>query len=84
MWIPAGGINLQATLQAGSASLEIVTPHHPITCSDELAYEEDGTFRCSHAEVPPGDGRTQQCLNGTAALLIFQILTEQMWGTEVG
>ena len=73
---PGGDLNLQATLSLSSATgpdEPIVMPHHPITCSSSLRYEEDGTFACGHASVPPGDGRTQSCLDHTVAPLVRKI-----------
>lgn len=73
-----GDLNLQATLSLSSATgadEPAVRPHHPITCStSSLRYEEDGTFACSHAEVPPGDRRTQSCLDHTIALLLLELV----------
>jgi hypothetical protein len=73
---PGGDLNLQATLSLSSAAgpeEPIVKPHHPITCSSPLRFEEDGTFACGHAEVPPGDVRTQSCLDHTVALLLLEL-----------
>lgn len=74
------GINLQATLSASSAMSQIPTiiPHHPITCSnEELRFEEDGTFRCIHANVGPGDIRTQYCIDHSIALLLLELARER-------
>jgi hypothetical protein len=71
-----GSVNLQATLSASSAlsPLEAPTsPHHPITCPSQLAYDEDGTFACEHTEVGPGDVRTQLCIDHSVALLIIEL-----------
>ncbi|MGH9042635.1 MAG: hypothetical protein ACRDZ3_20665 [Acidimicrobiia bacterium] len=70
-----GGVNLQATLSSSSVveQSEPVRPHHPITCPTELRLEEDGTFSCEHATVPPGDTRTQLCLDHTVALLLIEL-----------
>ena len=73
---PNGVANLQTTLSTssgGNAETPIPTPHHPITCSSALRLEEDGTFACEHAQVPPGDIRTQQCLDHTIALLLIEL-----------
>jgi hypothetical protein len=75
---PGGDLNLQATLSLSSATgpdEPVVKPHHPITCSSSsLRYEEDGTFACGHAVVPPGDYRTQSCLDHTVALLLMELV----------
>lgn len=70
-----GIVNLQATLSTASATdiTEPVRPHHPITCGSQLRLEEDGTFACEHTAVPPGDVRTQQCLDHTIALLLIEL-----------
>ena len=71
-----GGINLQATLSASSAMSTPEgppLPHHPITCTSDLALGEDGTFACEHAEVPPGDIRTQYCIDHSIALLLIEL-----------
>ena len=77
---PGGVLNPQATLSLASATSgpndEVVAPHHPITCATDLRYEEDGTFACGHAEVPPGDRRTQSCLDHTIALLLLELVAE--------
>jgi hypothetical protein len=74
-----GDLNLQATLSLSSATgpnEASVRPHHPITCSSPLRLEEDGTFACSHASVPPGDVRTQSCLDHSVALLLLELVQE--------
>jgi hypothetical protein len=72
-------LNLQATLSLSSVSgpeEQVVTPHHPITCSSSLRYEEDGSFACNHTAVPPGDRRTQSCLDHTIALLLLELVEQ--------
>ncbi|MGH9039202.1 MAG: hypothetical protein ACRDZ3_03130 [Acidimicrobiia bacterium] len=74
-----GSLNLQATLSASSATgpwETFVAPHHPITCSGELRYEPDGCLRCDHAMAPPGDVRTQFCLDHSVALLLIELSTD--------
>ena len=72
-----GDLNLQATLSLASATGAEgdvpVKPHHPITCGSTLRFEEDGTFACGHASVPPDDYRTQACLDHTVALLLLEL-----------
>lgn len=73
---PDGGINLQATLSASSATSTpegAPLPHHPITCTGVLHFEEDGTFGCDHVAVPPGDVRTQYCIDHSIALLLIEL-----------
>ena len=75
-----GDLNLQATLSLSSATGadgSSVEPHHPITCATSpLRYEQDGSFACGHATVPPGDRRTTQCLDHTIALLLLELVAE--------
>jgi hypothetical protein len=71
-----GGINLQATLSASSAMSPpegAIIPHHPITCTSDLRFDDDGTFGCAHTEVPPGDLRTQFCIDHSIALLLIEL-----------
>lgn len=73
--VTAGSINLQATLSATSACNDPPPfPHHPITCTSKLHYHEDATLECEHARTAIGDTRTQACVNGTIAILLFEIL----------
>lgn len=71
----AGGVNLQATLSASSACgvVSDVRPHHPISCSGELAYHADGTLACEHAVAPADDPRTRYCLDHSMALLLIEL-----------
>lgn len=65
---------LQATLSSSTAgdSDGPVLPHHPINCTQTIRFEEDGTFACDHAKVPPGDRRTQAALNLSIATLLIE------------
>lgn len=49
-----------------------VEPHHPITCSSTLRYEEDGSFNCPHAEVTADNPRLVAVLNHSIAILILE------------
>ena len=71
-----GKLNLQATLSASSATgpwETFVIPHHPITCAGDLRYDDEGCFECDHATAPPGDVRTQFCLDHSVALLLIEL-----------
>lgn len=71
-----GGINLQATLSASSAMSPAegaAIPHHPITCTTTLAFTDEGAFSCEHAAAPPGDVRTQFCIDHSIALLLIEL-----------
>lgn len=71
-----GAVNLQATLSASSAMSPpegATIPHHPITCGSVLRYDDDGRFACEHAAVPPGDVRTQYCVDHSIALLLIEL-----------
>ena len=63
---------LQSTLASSSASGEIIYPHHPITCTGTLRYNEDDTFECDHMKVGADDARTKQCLTHSVAILILE------------
>ena len=69
-------INLQATLSAsstGTPGAAAILPHHPITCDGCLRLEEDGRLACDHTAAPPGDHRTQQCIDHSVALLLIEL-----------
>lgn len=70
-------VNLQATISAATAGTGDntipVLPHHPITCSADLYFNEDGDLSCTHAKAPHGDARTQASLNHSVACLIVEL-----------
>lgn len=70
-----GDVSLQATLAACTATgLAVqVRPHHPITCSEQLRLEDDGTLTCAHGAAPPDDERTQYCLDLSLAVLLIEL-----------
>ena len=73
-----GSINLQATLSTSSSGLgDPPTPHHPITCTSELSFHEDGVFACEHTRVPAGDARTQACVDHSIALMLIELLRQR-------
>lgn len=72
-----GSLNLQASLAMGSAMTGPYAKHHPITCTSKLAFHDDGRFECEHGEVPPGDRRTQSCLDHSIAILLIELLREK-------
>lgn len=73
-----GSIRLQATLAAASAFGESMQPHHPITCSlGDLQLHEDGSLECDHVRTPAADQRTQDCVQATAAILLFEMAFEK-------
>lgn len=74
----SGPINLQATLSAASVTSEQHYPHHPITCTGDLYYCEDGSFGCDHAEVGPEDERTVYCIQHSIALLLIEIASNTL------
>lgn len=79
MGIPSD-INLQAVLAAGNppTSMTRDVPHHPISCRDELIWlDEDGRMGCGHAQVPPGDRRTQGCIDHSISILLIELLREK-------
>ena len=69
-----GGLKLQATLSSSSSGTgEIRSPHHPITCNGNLRFEPDGSLCCAHSEAPPGDIRTQFCIDHSISLLLMEL-----------
>lgn len=71
-------MNLQATIASttagtGTDGVAPVLPHHPITCSDEIYFDEEGDFSCTHAKAPTGDKRTQASLNHSMAVLLIEL-----------
>lgn len=78
----AGQINLQATLSASSATAApAIQPHHPITCTTELEYHEDGRLCCEHATTEPDDQRVKYCIDHSIALLIIEEAVRQHGST---
>jgi len=72
--VPGGGLKLQATLSSSSSGTgDALSPHHPITCNGELRLECDGRLACDHAAAPPGDIRTQFCIDHSISLLLMEL-----------
>lgn len=72
--VGSGASQLQSTISAATSTGDSsIHPHHPITCTGHLAYDDDGTFRCDHATAPPDNVRTQQCVTHSIALLIVEL-----------
>ena len=72
--VPGGGLKLQATLSSSSSGTgDVLSPHHPITCNGELRLEHDGSLCCDHSEAPPGDLRTQFCIDHSISLLLMEL-----------
>jgi len=72
--MPGSGLKLQATLSSSSSGTgETLIPHHPITCNGYLRFEADGSFCCDHTEAPPGDIRTQFCIDHSISLLLMEL-----------
>jgi hypothetical protein len=72
--VPGGGLKLQATLSSSSSGTgEQLSPHHPITCNGDLRLESDGALCCAHSEAPPGDIRTQFCIDHSISLLLMEL-----------
>ena len=74
---PGGELKLQATLSSSSTGTgEAVSPHHPITCYGPLRLEGDGRLCCDHSDAPPGDIRTQFCIDHSISLLLIELSSE--------
>ena len=72
--VPGGSLKLQATLSSSSSGTgESLSPHHPITCSGHLRLEHDGRLCCDHSAAPPGDIRTQFCIDHSISLLLMEL-----------
>lgn len=72
-------VNLQATISAataGNSEQEMVLPHHPITCTQGLYYDEEGELSCDHAKSPKGNKRTQASLNHSMAILLVELASK--------
>ena len=70
--------SLQGMLAASSAGTsEIsVVPHHPITCQTPLRFHDDGRLSCEHATAPPGECRTQFCVQHSVAVLLLELAND--------
>lgn len=69
-------VQLQSTCSAATAGCSTNPEnmvHHPITCTGNLAYDEDGSLSCDHQKMEPDDPRTQAVLNHSMALLIIEL-----------
>jgi hypothetical protein len=74
------GESLQPILSTSSAYVEVddgVRPHHPVTCSDNLRYGDDGVLACDHAAAPADDLRTRFCLHYSVSLLLLALLQDR-------
>lgn len=66
---------LQSTISAATSGVGSLPPgvaHHPITCTSDLTFDEDGVFGCPHGEVPVDDSRSKACQIHSIALLIIE------------
>lgn len=63
---------LQSTLATSSAGGDQVYPHHPITCTGVLRYNDDDSFECDHTKVTAEDVRTKQCITHSIAIMIIE------------
>jgi hypothetical protein len=72
--VPGGGLKLQATLSSSTSGTgDTPSPHHPITCNSRLRLEDDGSLCCDHTAAPPGDIRTQFCIDHSISLLLMEL-----------
>jgi hypothetical protein len=72
---PDSSTQLQSTISAATSGVGDLPPdvkHHPITCGEELRFDEDGVFSCPHGAVPNDDKRTKACLIHSLAVLILE------------
>lgn len=69
------GSQLQSTISAATSGIGTLpegTPHHPITCTDKLYYDEHGEFSCEHGSVPPNDERTRAGVIHSLVILLIE------------
>lgn len=73
-----GDVNLQATISSATSSSngEMVLPHHPITCTAGLYYDEEGVLSCDHAKTEKGESRTQAACNHSLAILLIEFASK--------
>lgn len=77
LYTGAADIDLQRTLATYSTEIgPTVLPHHPICCVESIAYEEEGSLSCPHAEVPADSERVQSAVRHSIALLIIELATQ--------
>lgn len=72
-------VNLQATISAATAGqqeYEPVLPHHPITCTAGIFFDEEGELYCDHAKAGKGNKRTQASLNHSMAILLLELASQ--------
>jgi hypothetical protein len=71
----SANLSLQGALSSASAGASdvAVLPHHPITCQSSLEFHGDGRLSCEHATAPPGEVRTQLCLDHSVAILLLEL-----------
>lgn len=79
----SGQVNLQATISASTSAtyeeVDIVRPHHPITCCNGgLYFDYEGEMSCDHAKAPPNNPRTQSALNHSLAILLLELAFEKL------
>lgn len=70
-------MNLQATISSASAIHQVVTPHHPVTCTGPL-FVDDDSFYCDHAKVALDEERTRAAIIHSIAILMFEIAGETL------
>jgi hypothetical protein len=72
-------INLQTTLAGANPPTDPPpTPHHPLTCKDELLWlDDDGRMGCEHTQVPADDRRTRGAIDQSVAILLLELLRER-------
>ena len=74
-----GDVRLQPILSSSSAlasPADEIRPHHPVTCSGALRYDEAGVLACDHAAVPADDRRTQFCVTYSISLLLIELVDQ--------
>lgn len=82
-------ISLQATLSAssygpGGYDAHTPAPHHPLTCTGQLSFFEDGSFACEHVAVGPDDERLRFAIDHSIAILLIECAHDWFWSQGRG
>lgn len=80
-----GEVNLQATISSSTTmggDYQNPIPHHPITCSGGLYFDEEGALSCDHTKDIK-DARTQAACVHSLAILIIEFASGFTGMTEL-
>lgn len=79
--IHQANVQLQSVISSATSGVgDAVMPHHPLTCSSDLCFNEDNSFECEHVRVDAADPRTQSGIHHSMVLLILEpAVLNQEW-----